>query len=133
MLDDVGHFLGVEPEIDGHEDAPVTAHTPEPGEEPGRVLRHHCDPFARTDPETVESGGLRTHQLREPRVRQRPPGLGRLVGLVDHADPAPVDELGALEEVVHRQRNLHDTSPPVSGLVADVWNPSLGPWACTAR
>ena len=39
--------------------------------------------------------------------RELAPGGGRLVRLVDHSDPVGVDQLGAAQEVVDGERNLH--------------------------
>ena len=44
------------------------------------------------------------------------PRRGRLVGLVDHDAAGPVDELGPVEVIEDRQRNLHRASPlPATG------------------
>ena len=70
-------------------------------------MRHDRDPLAVADAQRVEPGGLGPGPARPPRVRQLAPRLGGLVGLVDDRDPVAVDELGAPDEVVDSQRNLH--------------------------
>ena len=58
-------------------------------------------------PERVEPGGHRPGPLGHLAVGDRAPRLGRLVGLVDDAVAVGVEQLGAAEEVVDGQRNLH--------------------------
>ena len=119
MLDDVGHLVGVEPEVHGHEDAPGAAHAVEAGEQAGRVLADDGHPLALGDAERVERGGLRTGAFGDLPVGERPPRGGGLVGFVDHADAVRVHQLGPAQVVGDRQRNLHDDSPLHVGPVGE--------------
>ena len=107
VLDDVLDLLGDEAEVDRHEDAPGPRHAEQRGEQAGRVVRHHRDPFALGDAERVEAGRERPRPLGHVAVRDRAPRLGGLVGLVDDGRAVGVEQLGPAEEVVDRQRNLH--------------------------
>ena len=107
MLDDVRDLVGAQPEVDRHE------HAAEPLTPKNEVNKRAelCDTIAMRSPvadaERVEPGGLGAGPARDLTPRARAPRLGRLIGLVDDADPLAVHELGALHEVVDGQRNLH--------------------------
>ncbi len=107
MLDDVLDLFGDESEVDRHEDAPGPRHTEQRGEQAGRVVRHHRDPFALRDPERVEAGCETPGALGHVAVRDRAPRLGGLVDLVDDCRAVGVEQLGPAEEVVDGERNLH--------------------------
>ena len=107
MLDDVAHLVDVQAEVDRDEDASEPTDTEERGHEPGAVLTHDRDALALTDAEPVETGSLGPRQLGDPLVGELTPRGCGLVGLVDQTDAVAVDELGAPDEVVHSQRNLH--------------------------
>ena len=111
VLDDVAHLVGIQTEVDGHEDAAVAAHAPERAQQARRVLRDHGDPFTLADAEAVEAGGLRPRQLGEAGVGELAPRLGGLVRLVDHADTTAVDELCPIQEIGNGQRKLHERTP----------------------
>src|SRR5262249_18179138 len=120
VLDDVADLFGVEPEVDRHEDAAEPAHAPEGGEKAGGVLGHHGHALARPGPEAIQAGGLGTSQRGKAGVRHRLARRSGLVGLVDDSHTAAVDELGALDEVVDGQRNLHGGTPPLLAAVAPI-------------
>ena len=116
VLDDVGDLIGREPEVDRHQDAAEPADPEERGEEAARVRADDGDPLPVPDTEVVEGQGQTPCPRLELGVRlcrQR----ARHPRLVLHGDPVPVDECGPVEEVGHRQRDLHatpDLSYPVS-------------------
>ena len=70
VLDDVGHLLGREPEVDRHQHPAVASHPEEGGVEPRAVVRDVGDPFAEPDAELVQLGGLRAGELTHARVGQ---------------------------------------------------------------
>ena len=111
VLDDVPHLVGVEPEVDGHQDPARSAHPEERHEQSGRIGRHDRDALTHADPEVVQGGGLGARELTHAAVGQLAERRRGLVGLVDDADPVAVHECGALQEVVDRQRHLH-AGPP---------------------
>jgi hypothetical protein len=114
VLDDVADFLGHQPEVDRYQDPAPAGHAPERREEPGGVVRHDRHPLALRHPETVERGGLRPCPPAHLLIRERPPRLGRLVRLVDHAHPVRVHGHRTVEEVTNRECDLHGSSlPPV--------------------
>ena len=61
-------LVGVQPEVDRHEDAPGPAHAEERREQPGAVLAHDRDTLALADAEAIETGGLRSRELGHPPV-----------------------------------------------------------------
>ncbi len=65
------------------------------------------DALALADPEGVEPGRLRAGPERHLTIRARSPTGGRLIGLVDEADPVGVDLGGATQEIVDRERDFH--------------------------
>ena len=111
LLDDVADLVGVETEVDRHDDAPVPGDREQGDEEAGAVVRHDRDPFAGTDPESVEAGGHRSGVLGDLSPCHPPPAVGGLVGLVDDADAVAVDVLGTVEEVEDVERDLHRVAP----------------------
>ena len=111
VLDDVPDLVGVEPEVDGHEDPARSADPEERHEQSGGIRRDDRDSLADADPEVVQGGGLGARELAHAPVGQLSERRGRLVGLVDDADPVAVHECGALQEVVDRQRHPHPGPP----------------------
>ena len=111
LLDDVAHLVGVEPEVDRHDDAAVAGHREQGDEEAGAVLRDDRHPLAGTDAEGVEAGGHGPGVLGDLPPCHASPAVGRLVGLVDHADAVAVDVLGAIEEVEDVELGFHRFTP----------------------
>ena len=111
LLDDVADLLGVEPEVDRHDDTPVAGHREQGDEEAGAVLRDDRHALAGSDAEGVEAGGHGPGVFGDLPPRQSPPAVGGLVRLVDHTDAVAVDVLGAIEEVEDVERSLHRVVP----------------------
>ena len=107
VLDDVLDLLGDESEVDRHQDATRARHTEQGGEQPGGVVRHHRDAFALSYSEGVEPGRHRLGAAGHLAVRDRAPRFGRLIGFVDDRHAIGVEQLGAADEIVDGQRNLH--------------------------
>jgi hypothetical protein len=117
LLDDVANLVGVEAEVDRHDDAPVAGYAEQGDEEAGAVVGDDGDSFAAPNAEGVEAGGQRPGVLGDLPPRQLSPAGGGLVGFVDHADPVAVDVLGAVEEVEDVERDLHRSSWMVGDLL----------------
>ena len=111
LLDDVADLVGVEAEVDRHDDASVAGDGEQGDEEAGAVVRDDRDPLAATDAEGVEAGGHRPGVLGDLPPRHPSPAVGGLVGFVDDADAVAVDVLGAVEEVEDVERDLHRIAP----------------------
>ena len=109
VLDDVGHLVGAEPEVDRHEHASRAGHAEERRQQSGGVVRDHRDAVADLEAELVEPGRLPTGQRRQLGVREVAQRGRRLVRLVDHADPVAVDGPGAVDEVRDAERDEHGT------------------------
>jgi hypothetical protein len=107
VVDDVTDFVGVETEVDRHGNPAVTGDREQRDQEPGAVLGHDRDAFARTDAEGIEPGGERTDVLGDLLPSQLAKALGGLVGFVHDAYTISVDMLSAVEEVDDVEGNLH--------------------------
>ena len=69
VLDDVGHLVGPEPEVDRHQDPPGPGHAEERREQSGAVVADDRDPVADADAELVELRGLPSGPARRSRRR----------------------------------------------------------------
>ena len=107
VFDDVLHFFGDEAEVDRHEHAAAAADTEQRGQQACRVVAHDGDAVADANPHRVECRGLSPGTFRHLGVRDRSPRLGRLCRLVDDCLAVRIDQLGAAEEVVDRECDLH--------------------------
>ena len=107
VLHDVGHLVQTEAEVDGDEQAAVAADTPEAGEQPARVVRHHGDATPHSNAERVEAGAGGVGQLAEAPEGHLAHRRGGLVGLIDEGDPVGIDDQGAVKVVADSERNLH--------------------------
>ena len=99
VLDDVGHLVGREPEVDRHQDPAVAGDAEERRVEPGTVVRDVGDAVADADAELVELGRLRAGELAHAGIGHVAQGRGGLVGLVDDADAFGVHRQRTVEEV----------------------------------
>lgn len=120
VVDDVVHLVRRQPEVDRHQDPPETADAEERGEQPCTVGRDHRHPSAMRHAERVEPGGLGARQLTDPPVRQPLPGLGRLLRLVDDADPVGVHGRGAVQKITGPERDDHHGLPKLRRCAATI-------------
>jgi hypothetical protein len=111
VADDVLDLLGVQPEVDRHQDPAPTGHTEEARQQPRRVVAHDGDPLAGPEAERVEPGGLRPCPLVELGIGQRAPRRRRLDRLVDDRGAPRVDLERPVDVVADRQRNSHGRYP----------------------
>jgi hypothetical protein len=111
MADDVLHLLGVESEVDGHEDPAPARHPEEARQQPGGVVADDGDPFAGPEAHGVEAGRLGAGALVELGVGQRPPRRRRLVRFVDDRGAPRVHRERPIDVVADRQRNSHGRYP----------------------
>src|SRR5439155_5563460 len=100
-------LVGVEPEVDGNEDAPEAADAKERDEEPGGVGRDDRHPFAPAHAEAVEGGSLCPGPFVDLVPGQRAQRTAGVVGLVDDADPVAIDVIGPLQKVTNCKRHAH--------------------------
>ena len=107
VLDDVGHLVGPEPEVDRHQHPAGPGHPEERREQAGTVVADDRDPVADADAELVELRGLPSGQCADLGVGELPQGRGGLVGLIDDAGALAVDGDGAVDEVGDAERDDH--------------------------
>jgi hypothetical protein len=107
VLDDVGHFVGPQPEVDRHQHPSGAGNAEERGEQSGAVVADDRDPVSDADAELVELRGLPPGQRADLGVAELAQGRGRLVGLVDDSGALAVDLDRTVDEVGDAERNDH--------------------------
>ena len=110
VLDDVAHLVGVQTEVDRHDDTPVARHGEQRGHHASAVLGDDRHPLAEPDAERVEPCCHGAHADRDLVPGELAPARGRLVRFVDDADAVAEDGLGAIEEVEDVERDVHGAS-----------------------
>jgi hypothetical protein len=111
VLDDVPDLLGIEPEVDGHEDAAEHAHAEKSDEEARGIRGYDGHAVVLADAKVVESGGEAPRHPGELRVRDAAQPAARRVGLVDHGLAVSVHLLRALQEIRQGERDDHRCAP----------------------
>ena len=109
VLHDVGDLLGVETEVDRHENTSVARRPPERKQELRRVRTDDRHPVSHTDAHVLQAARHASHA--RPHL-----GVGQCAERADHSrfvddpDAIAVDSHGPVEKVSNSERNLHGIS-----------------------
>jgi hypothetical protein len=108
VLDDVAHFLGVEPEVHRDDHASEDTHAEQAHQEAGGVGRDDRDSLVVVHAHVVERGRQAARHRGELSVRDAAQPAARRVGLVDDRLARAVHLLGALQEVSQGEGHDHN-------------------------